>query len=131
MSIKTHRSRWDPLSDSRKHKFRVQSTPPLSIRQFVRSTITVIPGGKPWKPAGIYHVPVVHDDKSPKSSNNLPEIVIKPHKTARSPWYPSGKPHYEPVPHFDAPSLRWSPQQIRESMPEFIPITKKSPTNQK
>jgi hypothetical protein len=175
------KNRWDPLSDSERRKFRVQSTPPLSLRQFLRSTITVIPGGKKWKPGGTYYAPVVHEDPSPKSSNHLPEIVVKPrknshpvwyppgpikYKRSKSPnqenklqksegvitnsrintnsnlrskairklmprWYPSGNPHYKPVPYFDAPSLRWSSQQIKQSMPEFKPTTNNSSINQK
>ncbi len=162
----SRRSRWDPLLDSERHKFRVQSTPPLSLRQFLRSTITVIPGGKQWKPAGIHHASLFPEDLPPKSSNHLPEIDVKPLKNSRRAWYPpgpikykrskspseenklhrsegvitdsrtntdsnlrskatrkampiwhpSGKPYYKSVPYFDAPSLRWSSQQIKQSI---------------
>jgi hypothetical protein len=175
------KNRWDPLLDSERHKFGVQSTPPLSLRQFLRSTITVIPGGKQWKPAGIHHASLISEDLPPKSANHPPQIVIKPCKNSRRPWYPpgpikykpskspseenklhrsegvitdsrtntnsnirskatrkvmpqwypSGNPYYEPVPYFDAPSLRWSSQQIKQSMPEFKSTTNNSSTNQK
>ncbi|CAF1137195.1 unnamed protein product [Rotaria sordida] len=177
-STTSRRNRWDPLSDSERHKFGVQSTPPLSLRQFIRSTITVIPDGKHWKPTGIHHAPVVHEEQLP---NHLPEIVVKPQKNSRPPWCPSGpikykrpksptaenkrqksedvtndsqsntnsnlhpkatrklvKPwnpsgnsYYKPVAYFDPPSLRWSSQQIKQSMPEFKPTIKNSPTNPK
>ncbi|CAF1109988.1 unnamed protein product [Rotaria sordida] len=177
-STTSRRNRWDPLSDSERHKFRVQSAPPLSLRQFLRSTITVIPGGKHWQPAGIYRASVVYEEQPP---NHLPEIVVKPQKNSRpawcppgptkykrpksptaankrqkskdvtndsqsntnsdlrskatrklvTPWHPSGNPYYKPVPYFDPPSLRWSSQQIKQSMPEFKPTIKNSPMNPK
>jgi hypothetical protein len=174
----SHKNRWDPLLDSERYKFRVQSTPPLSLRQFLRSTITVIPGGKQWKPAGIHHASLFPEDLPHKSQNHLPEIVEKPsknpwyppgpikYKPSKSPseenklhrskgvitdsrtntnsnirsktsrkvmpqWYPSGNPYHKPVPYFDAPSLRWSSQQIKQSMSEFKTTTNNSSTNHK
>ncbi|CAF4921030.1 unnamed protein product [Rotaria sp. Silwood1] len=181
LSTTSRRNRWNPLIDSKKRKFRVQNTPPLSLRQSLRSTISVIPDGKQWKPTGVYHVPVVHEDPPPKPPNNLPEIVVKPRKSSQpawyppgpnkykrpktpseenkiqkpeedtngsrsktnsnqrskftressTPWHPSGNRYYEPVPYFDAPSLRWSPQQIKQSLSEFKSTTKNSSRNPK
>jgi len=178
-STPSRRNRWDPLADSEKYKFRVQNKPPLSLRQFLRSTIAVNPGGKEWKPAGIYRGTVIPGDPPPKASNDLPKIDVKSRKNSSpvwrpagsikykrpasskeeskpqeskgvptesrtntnsnlryksthelsTPWYPSGSPYYESVPYFDAPSLRWSTQQIKKSMPELRSTTHNSPTN--
>ncbi|CAF2018482.1 unnamed protein product [Rotaria magnacalcarata] len=172
---------WDPLLDSKRHQFRVQTTPPLSLRQFIRSAITVIPDGKQWKPAGVCHVPVVHEDPPPKAPDFLPDISEKSHKKPgppwrppgiirfkrpespndkkkekksgdstddpqskatsivrlkhtrkiENPWRPSGHRSHNPVPYFDAPSLRWSIEEIKKSMSESGPTTKNPPTNQK
>jgi hypothetical protein len=177
----SRRKRWDPLSDGEKHNFRVQSTPPLSLRQFLRSTITIIPGAEQWKPAGIYHAPVYHEYRRPKSQDVLPKILVKSRKSSRPawyppgrlqyvrstsatdenklhksgrvttdsrtnmdpnlrskatgkstpPWHPSGNKYYEPIPYFDAPSLRWSLHEIKQSMPELSSRTNNSSMNQK
>ncbi|CAF3569401.1 unnamed protein product [Rotaria socialis] len=175
------KKRWDPLLDSERRKFRVQHTPPLSLRQFIRSTITNIPDGKQWKPAGICYVRLVHEDPPPKAPDSLPEISEKPHKESRpswrppgigrwkrpgspneetkekqsedatddsqskatsilrskqgkkveNPWRPSGHHSHTPVPYFDAPSLRWSTEEIKKSLSKFGPATKNPSTNQK
>ena len=176
----SHKRHWDPLSDCRTHKFRVQSTPPLSLRQFFRSTITVVPGAEQWKPAGIYHVPIVHEDPTSKSNDSQPEIREKSRKSSQLPWYPagcvkyvppaspnnvkvkkserittdsrtdtdsnllskstketvipwhpSGNKKYKAVPYFDAPSLRWTLQDVKQSMPQLRTKTNNNSTKQK
>ncbi|CAF3868520.1 unnamed protein product, partial [Adineta steineri] len=163
--------RWDPLVESEKQKFCIQSKPPLSLRQFLRSTITSNSDGKHWKPTGMYHGSLVVEEPPSKAPDTLPKIIIKGRKDSRpvwsppgvvkfkrpasskeenkppksehtltesedtrvkvTPWYPSGNPYYEPVTYFDAPSLRWSSQQIKQSIPEFKSIPNNSSTNPK
>ena len=94
-STKSRRNRWDPLVDSERRKFRVQSTPPLSLRQFLRSTITVVPGGNQWKPSGTYHAPLVYENPPIQSPYDLPTMIMKPRKNSRPAWYPSGPMKYK------------------------------------
>jgi hypothetical protein len=177
----SRRSRWDPLLECETHQFHVQHSPPLSLRQFYRSTITVVPDAKHWKPSGIYHAPVLHEDELPKSKDSVPEIRVKSRKSSRPPWYPAGCNKYvrptspndeknpqksepittnsrpdtssnlrfrttkekkipwhpsgnkkcEPIPYFDAPSLRWSLRDVKQVMSELESRTNNTPTNQK
>ncbi|CAF0873470.1 unnamed protein product [Adineta ricciae] len=166
---------WDPLEYCRKHNFSVQSTPPLSIRQYVRSTIRNSHGDEPWKPSGIYHAKINNGDRnSSKALPHLkPEPRKEPHQDSRTPWFtagihryvksasletkekerqrlkdmknkpknntqprtvvkeripwrPSGNRIFKPVPYFDCPSLRWSMEDVKRSMPEFQTTSTKS-----
>jgi hypothetical protein len=50
---------------STKYNFRVQSAPPLSIQQFLRSATGVIAGGKQWQTSGKYREPIFRAYLSP------------------------------------------------------------------
>ncbi|CAF1317398.1 unnamed protein product [Adineta ricciae] len=117
---------WDPLEYCRKHNFSVQSTPPLSIRQYVRSTIRNNHGNGPWKPTGVYHANINIDDRN--SSKVLPDLKPEPRTVVNkgTPWRPSGHRIFKPVPYFDCPSLRWSMEDVKRSMPEFQTTSTKS-----
>ena len=128
------------LKNSVKYKYRIQSAPPLSIRQFLRSSTGVIAGAKEWKSSGKYHEPTYHAylspavrerpkivepqwhaagryiDKRPTSLSpeTRPQIIVKPEV-----WKPAGKVQHTPVPYFDPPNLRWSLQELRRSTPDM------------
>ncbi|CAF1214209.1 unnamed protein product [Adineta ricciae] len=88
---KSQRNVWDPKKESAKQNFRVQEKPPLSLRQFLRSTVTVNPGGQQWKPSGVYNPPVVHDNPTPqKEPEEPPKVVKKDSKDKKPVWYPPG-----------------------------------------
>ncbi|UJR11096.1 hypothetical protein I4U23_015278 [Adineta vaga] len=125
-SSESQNKTWNPLEESRKQKFCVQRTPPLCLRQYVRSTITNVHGDGPWKPAGLnrYIKPLTAGEKEKlhqeaQRIKNKPKIEIR-HKTSKGeaeiPWRPSGLRKYESVPYFDSPSLRWSLQDVKHSM---------------
>lgn len=143
----THRSGGNNSKNSTKYNFRIQSAPPLSLQQFLRSATGVIAGAKEWQHSGKYCEPVYHAYLSPevreqkkkvepvwrpqgqyreKPPTSLsPERIIK-EKKPEPVWHPPGKYQEKPVPYFDPPSLRWSLQDLLRSMPEMRPKTFRS-----
>ncbi|CAF1151148.1 unnamed protein product [Rotaria sp. Silwood1] len=128
------------LKTSTRNNFHIQSIPPLSLQQYLRYASGVIAGGKQWQPSGkyrpppfrlylspetrkqpyrpepIWHPPGPYRDKRPTSLS--PET--KKEKTIQEPvWHPPGPKREKPVPYFDAPSLRWSLQDLLRSMPDM------------
>lgn len=69
--------------NSLKYNFRVQSAPPLSIKQFLRSATGVIAGAKEWRPSGRYREP-------PFTSYQSPVVREKP-KIVEPIWHPPGR----------------------------------------
>lgn len=131
-----------PTKSLTRYTFRIQSAPPLSLQQYMRTSVGVLPGAKKWQPSGKYHPPVFHSYMSPakKTAEKKVEPVWRipgPYKDKRptplSPetikieqkklpaWNPPGKFQHKPVPYFDPPSLRWSYQELLRSMPELRP----------
>jgi hypothetical protein len=122
--------------------FRIQSAPPLSLQHYLRSASGVLPGAKRWQTSGKYrppihraylspdvrqkpkpHEPVWHPPgryKEKPITSLSPERKVVAH--VKEPvWHHPGKFEHTPVPHFDAPSLRWSLQDLLRSMPEMRP----------
>ena len=71
------------------------------------------------------------DVTNKSESNAEPKQPSKSTVKSVNPWHPSGNRHYKPVPYFDAPSLRWTLPQVKESMSNFMPKPKNSITNSK
>jgi hypothetical protein len=130
--------------NSTKYSFRIQSAPPLSLQQFLRSATGVIVGTQQWRPSGIYRPPpfrsyvppTVREKKKPtepvwhppsayreKPPTSLSPEKVKPKHISEPVWHPAGKVKPEHVPYFDPPSLRWSLQELLRSMPEMRPQT--------
>ena len=139
-SAALHNSKRPTNKSLTRYTFRVQGTPPLSIQQYMRTSIGVLPGAKKWQPSGKYHPPPFHSYMSPavKEKKKPPEPVWHvpgPYKDQRPPplspetikktpeklphWNPPGKFVHKPVPYFDPPNLRWSYQELLRSMPEL------------
>lgn len=142
----TPTSRTRPLNSksmktTNKYNFRIQSAPPLSLQQYVRSTVHP-PGTKKWQTSGKYHPPLFTAYLSPavrpqpKPENRVwrpPSPYREPRPPAFDPgkrpqpsicepvWRPAGKTVYEPIPYFDQPNLRWSVQELRRSLSEMTP----------
>lgn len=127
---------------STKYSFHIQSAPPLSIQQYLRSTSGVREGAKDWKPSGIYRPPAFHDYVPPiirerkkpvepvwhppgryqeKPPTSLSPERIVPKYSPEPVWHPPGKTEHKPVPYFDPPNLRWSLRELLQSMPELRP----------
>lgn len=125
-----------------RYTFRIQPTPPLSLKQYMRTAVGVPPGGKQWLPSGRYRPPPFNGYMSPakKPQQKPPEPIWHvpgPYKDQRPPplspetrpqevkklpvWNPPGKFEHKPMPYFDPPSLRWSLQDLLRSMPELRP----------
>ncbi|UJR08397.1 hypothetical protein I4U23_012668 [Adineta vaga] len=93
---KTKKNDWDPIKDSEKQKFCVQEKPPLSLCQSLRSTISVNPSGKQWKPSGVYNPPVIYDDTPPpKVTDEQPKVEEVESKIKKPAWYPAGVVKYK------------------------------------
>ncbi|CAF1494472.1 unnamed protein product [Adineta ricciae] len=134
------------MKNSTKYKFHIQSAPPLSLQQYIRSTVHP-PNTKRWQTSGKYRPPIFTAYLSPEVRREpKPEIRVwrppspyrEPRPTAFSPenkpqpsihepaWKPAGKTIYEPIPYFDQPNLRWSVQELRRSLSEMTPRTVRS-----
>lgn len=82
-STRTPRLAQTNLKNSTKYNFRVQSAPPLSLKQFLRSSVGVLPGNKEWQHSGKYREPVFRSYLSP-------EVRVKP-KPPEPVWHPPGR----------------------------------------
>ena len=87
---------------SLKYNYRVQSTPPLSIQQFVRSATGNLPGTKRWQPSGKYRPPPFHAYLSPavRETKKLSEPDVK--------WRP-------PSARREKPPVSLSPERITQT----------------
>ncbi|UJR30945.1 hypothetical protein I4U23_018457 [Adineta vaga] len=56
-TIRTRRP-YEKSPKNTKYSFRIQSAPPLSIQQFLRSSSGLPTGDKRWRPSGKYHEPI-------------------------------------------------------------------------
>ena len=151
LSFQTTRTNDRNIRNTTKTNYQIQSTPPLSIRQFLRATNTdMIIGTKRWQPCGIYHPPAFHSylspavRKTPKRSEPIwhsPGCYVDKRPTPLSPekrtektvkepiWHPPGKVQYQPVPYFDPPCLRWSLQDLSRSMSEMKSMSFRTSSN--
>ncbi|CAF0888060.1 unnamed protein product [Rotaria sordida] len=139
-SSTTRRSDEHILKNSVKNNYRIQSTPPLSIQQYLRFASGVIAGNKEWQPSGKYRPPPFRLYLSPEARKQpcQSEPIWQPtgpyrqkrptslspekrkEKTIQEPiWHPPGKKRDKPVSYFDPPSLRWSLQNLLRSMPDM------------
>ena len=139
-TTKLRRSSETNLRNSATYNFRLQSAPPLSLRQYLRSATGVLAGCKDWQTSGRYRPPPFRAYLSPavKVQVKPPEPVwrvtgpykeqrptslspeTRPQKITKLPaWQPPGRVKNEPVPYFDPPNLRWSLQELLRSMPEM------------
>jgi hypothetical protein len=76
-TTKTRQFDGNTLKNSTDYKFRIQSAPPLSLQQYVRSS-TILPGAPPWQSHGIYRRSSLHKYLSPEKRKE-PEIPeVKP-----------------------------------------------------
>lgn len=139
------RSRTPPLATRRtgganitrqgslKYNYRVQSAPPLSIQQFLRSATGVIVGSKQWQPSGKYHQPTFHAYLSPavRETKKVSEPVWRPSSarlrekppTSLSPERTISKRIQEPVWHppgryKEKPPTSLSPERIITPRPQ-------------
>ncbi|CAF2499702.1 unnamed protein product [Rotaria sp. Silwood2] len=139
-SSTTRRLDENNFKNSIKNNYHIQTTPPLSIQQYLRFASGVIVGGKQWQPSGKYRPPPFHSYLSPeiRKQPSRPEPVwhpsgpyrdkrptslspeIKKEKTIQEPvWHPPGQKREKPLPYFDPPGLRWSLQDLLRSMPDM------------
>ena len=139
-TTKLRRSSENNLRNSATYNFRLQSAPPLSLRQYLRSATGVLPGCKEWQTSGRYRPPPFRAYLSPAAREQLkPREPVwrvpgpykdqrptslsretRPQKIIKLPaWQPAGRVKNEPVPYFDPPNLRWSLQELLRSTPEM------------
>lgn len=106
---------------STSYNFRVQSAPPLSIQQFLRSATGVITGAKQWQPSGIYRPPPFHA--------YVPPTIRERRRPVESVWHPPGQyrdkrptslsPEKRPIEHIDEP-IWHPPGQYKEKQPTSL-----------
>ena len=135
---------------AKKYNYPLQKSPPLSIQQFIRSSVGMVNGTKQWVPVGKYHPEPFRAYLSPslqekekvsppvwkaigpyreKAPTSLSPQVRPSEKINAPVWNPPGKVTHQPVPYFDPPSLRWSLQDLRRSVPDSGPPTMNSARN--
>jgi hypothetical protein len=83
LTNQTRRLTENNVRNSTKYNFRIQSAPPLSIQQFLRSSTAVLVGAKQWQHSGKYRAPTFNAYLSP--------AVHEKKKTVEPVWHAPGR----------------------------------------
>ena len=109
---------------SLKYNYRVQSAPPLSIKQFLRSATGVLVGAKQWQPSGKYRPPPFRGYLSPavRERTKIVPPVWRSSSTARREKHPTSLSPERIIPKRVQEAVWHPPGQYREK-----PLTSLSP----
>jgi hypothetical protein len=82
-TARTQRLNETSSKKSTQYNFRIQSAPPLSLKQFLRSATGVVVGTKHWQSSGVYRRPIFNAYLSPavKEKPKIIEPVWRPTST--------------------------------------------------
>jgi hypothetical protein len=105
------------LTRTVKYNYRIQSAPPLSLQQFLRSSTGILAGAKEWRPSGkvnqpkfnLYLSPAVYEKKKPvepkwnppgryreKPLTSLSPEKVVPKHVPEPVWHPPGRYREKP-----------------------------------
>ena len=145
----TPRASKNNLTRTVKYNYRIQSAPPLSLQQFLRSSTGILAGAKEWRPSGkvnqpkfnLYLSPAVYEKKKPvepkwnppgryreKPLTSLSPEKVVPKHVPEPVWHPPGR-------YREKPPTSLSPETIvPKRVPEPVwhppgPFKEKPPTS--
>ena len=105
----TPRASENYLKGTVKYNYRIQSAPPLSLQQVLRSSSGVLPGAKEWRHSGKY--------QRPTYSLYLSPSVYEKKKPVEPKWHPAGRYKEKPITSLSPETI----EQKRVSEPVWHP----------